>query len=349
MFSQVFFVNGEPISMAVSIFAGLAGGLIAGMLGIGGGIAVIPMLIAIGVPPSIAAASMSVAIIANASGATVYNLKSSKIDWQLGILMGLSAVLGSQVGIQLIKQFKQSTELDQMITGCFIPLLIFVGWRVYRGSKQINISKEHSPLLDIPLKYHSKILDQKISPIFPMILSVLIGFLAALIGIGGGVFYIPVLLYLFKDNIINLVPVSQIAVMIAALSTASGHVLNTDKISVPLSLILIITGSLGTSIGSRLKLILSNNQLQKLLAFVLAGGAVRMLIKLVLPASSKPQPTSVIQESSAWLESVYQWSEVSLINYWLATAGFALLFGPLMALILQNLYSRIDRFQNKNI
>ena len=124
--------DGVGISLWVLLAAGLLGGLTAGLFGVGGGVLVTPLLISVGVPPRIAAGSMNVAIISNAAEALTHDLPRRRVDWKLGLWMGLAAVVSGQAGTLWIGRLGRPQVVDAVIRFGFLVLLVAVALRLLR-------------------------------------------------------------------------------------------------------------------------------------------------------------------------------------------------------------------------
>ncbi len=304
---------------------GLLGGLVAGLVGIGGGVVVVPAMIALGVPPWLASATMSVAIVANSSGALVYNLRRGGIEWRLGLWMGAAAVLGGQLATLWISDVSLR-GLDKIITIGFALLLLGVSVRFLRSKHRDTVGNPHRLLTELPLRWHSKLCGTEISGLLPAAAALFIGMLAALLGVGGGVFFIPLVLWLTHASIKSVIPVNQITVFLTALSVSSGHVLHTGHVEANVALVLILSGAVGTAIGSRLKQRVSADQVRRVFGIVLLAGGGRMLWQ------------SLQGNSAVGLQPVALGSDAGT---WLRTVGLALVLGPLLAVIQHWVYERI--------
>lgn len=170
------------------LFGGVVG-LIAGLLGIGGGVIIVPFLYALFEYPSLSGIDLAPdarAVVAHAtslfiilptavSGLLTYQ-RSRLVFWPAVIPMGgaalVAAILGAQVAIGL------PPELLQFLFGV---LLVLVAGKLLRsGSARRETGSRPSMRLHPALTIGS---------------GVIIGFLSALLGVGGGIIAIPLLIY----------------------------------------------------------------------------------------------------------------------------------------------------------
>ncbi len=335
--------NGMAISFWVLVLGGLLGGLTAGLFGVGGGVIVTPLLISLGVPPHLAAGSMNVAIISNAAEALAHDLPRRKVDWRLGLMMGAGAVAGGQAGTLWIASLKRPGLLDALIRGGFLILLLWLALRLLKKRGERG-ARARRWLFHMPLRYRSPWEEEPVSALGPVLVSVGGGLVAALLGVGGGIFYVPLLLALFHRPMQDLVPVSQIAVLMGTLSVSTGHVLHTGHVEPRLALVLVLAGSTGTVVGSRLKAHLDSKVLEKLLALVLLLAAFRLSLPLLgLSGSGVAAPAS----GGDWLRAYGDWCATSRLHLWLGTVGVALGMAPVLGWLQHRVLDRAAGFPSK--
>ena len=83
---------------------GLIGGFLAGFLGIGGGIVHMPMLILVmGFPTHIAAATSHFILLLTTSSATIFNLHAGKVDLSYAVPIGVGMLVGAHFGARAAK------------------------------------------------------------------------------------------------------------------------------------------------------------------------------------------------------------------------------------------------------
>jgi uncharacterized membrane protein YfcA len=80
---------------------GLVAGLLGGLLGVGGGIVIVPLLVFAGVDLKIAIGTSLATIIPTAVMATWTHHRLGHVDWRLAGLMAAGAVCGALVGASL--------------------------------------------------------------------------------------------------------------------------------------------------------------------------------------------------------------------------------------------------------
>ena len=80
------------------ILLGLAAGILGSMLGLGGGIIVVPILTFLGFPPTAAASNSLFAALSNAIASTISYSRQRRIEFSLGLELGLLTIPGTILG-----------------------------------------------------------------------------------------------------------------------------------------------------------------------------------------------------------------------------------------------------------
>ena len=116
-------------SVDVILLLGLGGavGFISGLFGVGGGFLMTPFLIAIGIHPTVAAASDSNQIIAAAASGTFAHYRMGNVDMRMGILILIGNWVGGTLGVEIIKMLRALGEADFLIKMTYVVLLGVVG------------------------------------------------------------------------------------------------------------------------------------------------------------------------------------------------------------------------------
>jgi hypothetical protein len=98
--------------ISVGLFLGFFGGLLAGLLGVGGGIILVPvMCYALDFPIHFSIpTSMFIMIFTSISGVTSYTLQG-EIVWLFAVYLGIGSILGAQVGAYTSKKLSSRTLL----------------------------------------------------------------------------------------------------------------------------------------------------------------------------------------------------------------------------------------------
>lgn len=152
----------------------MAAGILSGLLGVGGGIVLVPMLVAAGVDQHRAHATSLLAILViSAAGATRFGI-SGEVDWLVGIAVAVGAVLGSTLGSKVMGRVS-----PEMLRVVFVVLLVIAGLRMLLGG---DVSSGDS--LAGPPAW-----------LIGVLIGSVAGFVGGLTGLGGGVVVVPSLVF----------------------------------------------------------------------------------------------------------------------------------------------------------
>ena len=102
-------------------------GFLSGLFGVGGGFLMTPLLIMIGIPPTVAAASDSNQIVAASSSGTYAHARAGSVDFKMGILLLLGGIVGGSVGVVLIRLLRAMGNADFVITVTYVVMLGGIG------------------------------------------------------------------------------------------------------------------------------------------------------------------------------------------------------------------------------
>lgn len=212
---------------------GLFAGLLAGLLGVGGGVILVPLITALGYSPVEAVATSSLAIILTASSGTIQNYRMGYINFGRVFSLGLSAIVTAQLGVYVANRIPDYV----LLTGFGFLLLVNIAltsWR--RNLKQRdNNSSQKTPQ------------NKTLARVFT---GGTAGFLAGLFGIGGGVIMVPLQMLLLAEPIKVAIQTSLGVIVITSISSTTGHALQ-GNVLFGEGLLLGLGGLLGAQVSTR--------------------------------------------------------------------------------------------------
>jgi uncharacterized membrane protein YfcA len=248
------------------LIVGLLAGMLGAMTGLGGGIIMVPvMTILFGVPIHKAVGISIFAIVVNSSIAAVSYTKKGYVDIKLGLALEQSTIIGAIIGA-LVSGLIDEKKLA-FIMGV---VLIFASFQMVSPLKRL-IAEEDIKVRNLTPLY--KIRNISIG----IVLSVVAGCAAGMLGVGGGIFKIPIM-YLIMDVPIK-VAVGTSSFMIMLTSVASGWIffLRGD-IYIEIALFMAGGVALGSFIGSKVGIKLRGKWQTRIVALVLLMAAIKMLL-----------------------------------------------------------------------
>ena len=127
-------VAGNSVSLLLLLGLGGLVGLLSGLFGVGGGFLLTPLLIMIGIPPTVAAASDSNQIVAAASSGSFAHSRSGNVDYKMGVLLLLGGLVGGTAGVQLIKILRATGQAGFAIRLTYVVMLAGIGTYMFFDS-----------------------------------------------------------------------------------------------------------------------------------------------------------------------------------------------------------------------
>ncbi len=275
---------------------GLLVGLLSGLFGVGGGFLMTPLLIMIGIPPTVAAASDSNQIVAASASGTYAHYRLGNVDFKMGLFLLVGGVLGGTVGVQIIKVLRQIGNADFLIKITYVVMLGLVGSYMFleslhslRSSQKTTTRKAKQKesvyariVQQLPFQTHFKRSGIVLSPVVPLVLGGFVGILAAIMGVGGGFIMVPVMVYLLRMPMHVVVGTSLFQILFTCINVTIMQAYSNHTVDFMLALLLFIGSTVGAQVGARVSKRLEGDQLKILLASIVLLVMIKMLFGLLL-------------------------------------------------------------------
>ena len=257
-------------------------GILSGLFGVGGGFLMTPFLIFLGMPPTYAVPNEANNILATSiSGSTTHWLKNT-LDYKMGLMIVIGGIAGTIVGIITFTYFKEIGKINIVISLAYMYVLAIIGTLMFvqgigeidRARKKIVLRKKlhsHYWIHGLPLKMRFKKSKLYESVFAPIIIGIIVGFIAAIMGIGGAFILVPAMIYIIGMPT-KLIPGTSlfVTIFVSAIVTAL-HAFNYGSIDLILVFILICGSIVGVQIGQKIGESIDSSELKTLLAILLLG------------------------------------------------------------------------------
>ena len=250
------------VSVAIFLAMGAAIGFITGLFGVGGGFLMTPLLIFLGVPPAIAVGTSAPPIIAASVSGAVGQWRRKNVDFKMGGVLLCGGMLGSVVGVQLVRALRRSGTFDFFVAACYVLFLGVIGAlmliesgnqiRNVRSGKvqQTSRGSHHSWIHKLPFKMRFHRSKLYISAIPPLLIGAFVGLLAAVMGVGGGFIMVPAMIYMLRMPTSVVIGTSLFQITCLTIVTAMLNATLNQTVDVVLALILIVGSVIGAQIGT---------------------------------------------------------------------------------------------------
>jgi uncharacterized membrane protein YfcA len=208
-----FLISQVTINPLVLALTGFVVGVLGGFFGVGGGFLAAPLMFWAGVPINFVIGSDLAHMAGTSLVATRKHRAFGHVDFRLAALMIVGTIPGVEIGAQLIERLKDMGNIEQVIGMLYIVILtavgLFTAWESLRAIRmqrtdQLDAQEVagvksllyRSPLLRIPPLVRLPVSGvEEISVWVVIIVGLVTGILAGLLGVGGGFLRMPLMIY----------------------------------------------------------------------------------------------------------------------------------------------------------
>jgi hypothetical protein len=292
-----------PVNVFVILGMGLAIGFLSGMFGIGGGFLLTPLLIFLGIPPAVAVATVSSHMAASSFSGIFAYWRRKALDLSLAGMLLAAGLIGTATGVWLVSVLRRIGQLDLAIALAYMTLLgVIGGTMVWESARAIARTRSgqraevrrpgsHAWFHRLPLKLRFKRSRIYVSAIPVATIGFVVGFLGALMGVGGGFLLVPALIYLLRVPTSVVIGTAMLVTLTTMIAATVLHAATNLTVDAVLALILMIGGVIGAQFGARAGQRIRGEQLRLLLGLMVLLVGLRFAVDLVAP----PQDMFTIQ------------------------------------------------------
>lgn len=285
-----------PVNILLILLLGLTTGFLAGMFGIGGGFIATPLLMFIGIPPAIAVSTSTNQIIASSVSGVFAHFRKSSVDIKMGLVLVVGGFIGSTLGVSIFKILQKTGHIDLVVALTYVIFLGTISVTMLIDSIKTLVEKKYGVTWEknengnldkflakidrLPWKSHFPKSDITVSLIVPIVLSIGIGILVALMGVGGGFLMIPAMIYILRMPSSVVVGTSLFQIVFIASNATFLQAVTNNAVDIVLAFLMIISSSIGAQIGTRTGYKVDADSMRSFLSLLLLGVCVKMLFVL---------------------------------------------------------------------
>jgi uncharacterized membrane protein YfcA len=243
------------------IAIGLLAGFLSGLLGVGGGIVLVPLMVAVlRYDQHTAHATSLAAIFFIALAGAVTFAVSGEVDLPLAVSLGVGGVLGSTLGARLMKQASVRT-----LQLAFTVLLTAAGLRMVIGGAPVPVGDNRASW---------------VTWLIGALIGFAAGFSSGLAGIGGGVIMVPAMVILLGTSQHTAQGTSLLAILVTSLAGTRVNLKN-GLVKLRPAVVIGIVGALAAPLGALAALAIANDQLARWFGLFLLFMAARSFRRIL--------------------------------------------------------------------
>jgi uncharacterized membrane protein YfcA len=294
-------IAGTSISLVLLVGIGLAIGCLSGLLGVGGGFLLTPLLMLIGVTPSIAAASGTNTVVATSASGAVAHYRLGNLDIKMGCVLLLGGLTGGAIGVRLLELLKELGEASVAISATYILVLAGVGTSILINSltRPALATGSYGPAgtrllrkrLPLQLKFPRSGVEHSV--FLPIGVAVMVGLLTSM-GMGGGFALVPLMVYLLDMPAHMAVGTSLFQIFFTSCGVTYMQATGNHTVDLVLVFPLAVGSAVGAQIGARLSRYVPGHRLMILLGILVLIVMLEMVFRLVRAPSNMVSPAMLL-------------------------------------------------------
>ena len=284
------------LSVDVFLLLGMGAGVgfLSGLLGVGGGFLMTPLLIFIGVPPAVAVASEANQVVAASVSGALAHWRRGNVDFRMGAVLLIGGFFGSSFGVLIYTVLRIIGQLDLVIALCYVIFLGAIGGLMVIESSRAILRKrragvaapklhQHTWLHGLPFKMRFRKSKLYISALMPLAVGFLVGILSAIMGVGGGFILVPAMIYLLGMPTVVVIGTSLFQIVFVTANVTFLQAVQNQTVDAVLVFILAVSAVIGAQLGVRMSGRIPGEQLRALLGFVVLVVGLKLVFDLVTP------------------------------------------------------------------
>ena len=275
-----------PLLYAALMALGLLIGVLTGLFGVGGGFLLNPLLIILlGINESIVIGSSLCVTLGTATAGMARHMRMGNVALRGMTVIGLGAVGGAVLGTSLHEALRDALGRDHfrlLVLWLYLALLLLTAYLTARRADRLHSGP--SLLQRLPLGPRIHLPQAKLAQVsLPGLLAVglLIGVATGLLGIGGGILFMPLLLVVVGMSAHQAIGTSLGVVVFSSVAGTIDHGLH-GNVNLALAMALVVGSSVGVQVGAAVCSALEAARLRRWFALVVLAAACLVGGKLAL-------------------------------------------------------------------
>jgi len=293
-------IAGVKIFWPGLIILGVGVGVIGGFFGMGGAWMVTPGLNILGFPMAFAIGTDIAHMAGKSLISTMRHGKFGNVDYKLGMIMLVGTVVGFEIGAQMIMWLERIGQVGPVVRWMYLVLLALIAWMVFadvakkrRKEREAIAAGKEVDKLATGIEWHKTFHKIKIPPMIhfqaagitcsawlPIAVSFFTGWLAGILGIGGGLIRMPALIYLVGCPTHVAVGTDLFEVMISGLYGAASYTYK-GRTELVAAIIMLVGAAMGAQVGSVATKYIKGYGIRIAFGLAVIGCFISVLLKLI--------------------------------------------------------------------
>lgn len=263
--------------LGLLLLMGLFAGVCSGLLGVGGGFILIPLLLLLRIPMEVAvSASLVFVLFTSASGILRHGFQGT-VDGRLAAIVTASSVLTAVAGSLLTARLPPSA-LQALLGGCILAGLVLMNRRPKPKVWPRNLAPASRWVYARTAHYGSRVVSYQVDFLKGGLVGGAAGFMAGLLGVGGGVLMIPLFVGLMAIPFPVAIGTSLVTILVSAFAGALTH-WGQGSMEAVVAWSTALMGVIGAQVGATLVLKLKERALKGLLNGLLVSSAAYLFLR----------------------------------------------------------------------
>lgn len=293
-------ISGVTIFWPGLIILGIGVGIIGGFFGMGGAWMVTPGLNILGFPMAFAIGTDIAHMAGKSLISTMRHGRFGNVDYRLGVIMIVGTIAGFECGAQMIMWLERIGKVEFIVRWMYVVLLILIAWMVFadvakkrQKEKEAKAKGQDVDKLATGIEWHKTFHKLKIPPMvhfkaagftcsawLPIFISFATGWLAGILGIGGGLIRMPALIYFIGCPTHIAVGTDLFEVMISGLYGAGTYTFK-GRTELVAALIMLCGAAVGAQVGTVATKYIKGYGIRIAFGIAVVGCCVSIIMKLI--------------------------------------------------------------------
>ena len=293
-------ISGVTIFWPGLIILGIGVGIIGGFFGMGGAWMVTPGLNILGFPMAFAIGTDIAHMAGKSLISTMRHGKFGNVDYRLGLIMLVGTIVGFEVGAQMIMWLERLGKVELYVRWMYVILLTLIAWMVFadvtkkkKKERESRARGEEIDKLATGIEWHKTLHKLKIPPMMhfkeaqvyctvwlPIFVSFLTGWLAGILGIGGGLIRMPALIYFVGCPTHVAVGTDLFEVMISGLYGAATYTYK-GRTELVAAIIMLVGAAMGAQVGTVATKYIKGYGIRIAFGLAVIGCGISVIMKLL--------------------------------------------------------------------